>query len=111
MTGPLAPSRPAAKSTAARRCGFDRVDTITFGALKIDEFDHWVHTRIHAATISDVSPAAALMVPRHELARIAVEADGSLREAGDLLHIWIAERLATATGVRRIGDGVVKEAG
>jgi len=79
-------------SKPARASGLE-VDTIRFGQLKPEVLSHWCQARIDAA--SDGRPQ--FLVPGTVLDQVCAESKSSLRDAGDLLHMWVA-RQARASG-------------
>lgn len=79
-------------SKPARAAGLE-VETIRFAPLKVEVLGPWSQARINAVRVG----ASAFSVPDGVLEQICADSKSSLREAGDLLHMWVA-RQARASG-------------
>ena len=79
-------SRPAIAS------GLD-VQTIHFGELQIGVLQQWCSARIVDASIDE----PAISIPEDVLISVISQVGSSLREAGDLLHIWVARHARAAS--------------
>lgn len=62
------------------------VETIEFGPLKVEMLAQWCQSRIDVAS----DEVGVFSVPSDVLAQICSDSGSSLRDAGDLLHVWVA---------------------
>jgi hypothetical protein len=80
----------------AKASGLD-CSTVEFGVLPIAVLREWCRARIEASSIG----APEVVVSDDVLLRVISEVHGSLRDAGDLLHVWIAQHARVATAAQR----------
>lgn len=76
-------------SAQARRAGL-RVDSLEFPPISVAELTAWAQARIALAG------GAGWTIPPADAAVIAARAGASWRRAADLMHIWVADRVARA---------------
>lgn len=62
------------------------VETIEFGRLSPETLDGWCRARIASASLNEPQ----FCIPTEILGQVIDKAQSSLRDAGDLLHIWVA---------------------
>lgn len=79
-------------SAPARASGL-HCSTVELGGLSVAILSDWCTARIAMASIE----APQLIVPDDVLVKVISEVQGSLRAAGDLLHIWVAQQARAAT--------------
>ncbi len=76
------------------------ITTIAFERLSIDVLDEWSRARIARVAVPG-APAAFNFVPRDVLEQVIDEVGASLRQAGDLLHVWVAKLARESVGAER----------
>ncbi len=68
------------------------VHTVEFQELEIEVLRQWAEARIAEASFGEPQ----LVIPDEVLRTVISRVEASLREAGDLLHIWVAQQARAA---------------